>query len=49
MWNLKDNTNEHICKTETDPDIENKRDYQRGEEQMRDIGLIDRKFHTQTR
>ena len=23
-WNLKDNTNEHICKTETDSDIENK-------------------------
>lgn len=24
-------------------------DYQRGEEQMRDIGLTDTKFHTQTR
>ena len=24
MSNLKDNTNEHICKTKTDPDIENK-------------------------
>ena len=24
MWNLKNNTNECICKTETDSDIENK-------------------------
>ena len=36
MWNLKNNTNKLIYKTETDSDIENKHGYQRGIEEWRD-------------
>ena len=41
MWNLKNNTNECICKTETDPQTCG---YQRGEGrgiQIRGMGLTD--------
>ena len=48
MWNLKNNTNECICKTETDSDIENKLVVTKGEreggEQIRGMGLRDTNY-----
>ena len=35
-WNLKNNTNECICKTESDSWIKKTCDYQRGKEKERD-------------
>ena len=41
MWNLKNSTNERTCKTETDSQIEKTCGYQRGEGQVRGVGLTD--------
>ena len=48
MWSLKNNTNEGICKTEADSDMENKLAFPKGEReggrQIRDMGLTAPQF-----
>ena len=48
MWSLKNNTNESICETEADSDMENKLAFPKGEReggrQIRGIGLTASKF-----
>ena len=48
MWSLKNNTNESICETEADSDMENKLTFPKGEReggrQIRGIGLTASKF-----
>ena len=52
MWNFKNNTNKHICKTERDSQIQKTSSYQRGEGrrgQIRGMVLIDTSYYVKNR